>query len=443
MPAPARRLFAQLPVLAMAVVIAGCTFVKRKDPRLEGERLPVLVYDTGIKADPELASVPVTVAPPRANSTWNQGSGNAAHAVYHPALAASPRRVFSTRGGEGADEEVRLLAQPIVDAQGRVFVLDVEARITAIDGKSGERLWARDLLVDEDGSGTMGGGLAVADGRLYVTTGFAQLISLDANTGKVFWRQRVSAPFRSGPTVADGKVFAVSADNHTHALDAKSGKVLWTHRGASESASLLGGATPAYESGILVVAYSTGELIGLRATNGAELWNDYLARGVRTSNVGQIADIRASPVIDRGRVIAISNSGRMIAVNLNSGLRIWEQPFGGIQTPWAAGDFIYLLTTDSALLCISRRDGRVRWVRAVPRFKNPKKQEDLITWTGPVLAGDRLIVIGSNRDILAVSPFTGDLLGRERLPDPVSVPPAVARNTLYVFTDDADLIAWR
>ena len=65
MPAPARRLFAQLPVLAMAVVIAGCTFVKRKDPRLEGERLPVLVYDTGIKADPELASVPVTVAPPR------------------------------------------------------------------------------------------------------------------------------------------------------------------------------------------------------------------------------------------------------------------------------------------------------------------------------------------------------------------------------------------
>jgi outer membrane protein assembly factor BamB len=443
MPAPARRCLALIPVLAMMIAIAGCTVTSSKEAPLEGERLPVLVYDTGIRADPDLASVPVTVAPPQANKTWPQTGGNAAHALYHAALVAAPRRVFDTRAGEGADDEVRLLAQPVVDDQGRIFVLDVEARITAINARTGARLWARDLLGDEDGSGTMGGGLAVAGGRVYVTTGFAQLISLDASNGKIFWRQRVSAPFRSGPTLGDGKVFAVSADNHTHALDAKSGEILWTHRSAAESASLLGGATPAYDSGVLVVAYSTGELIGLRATNGSELWSDYLAGGVRTSNVGKIADIRASPVIDRGRVMAISNSGRMIAVNLNSGLRIWEQSFGGIQTPWPAGDFIYLLSTDSTLMCISRRDGRVRWVRGVPRFENVRKQEGLINWTGPVLAGDRLIIAGSNRDILAVSPFTGDLLGRERLPDPVSVAPLVAGNTLYVFTDDAELIAWR
>jgi outer membrane protein assembly factor BamB len=132
-----------------------------------------------------------------------------------------------------------------------------------------------------------------------------------------------------------------------------------------------------------------------------------------------------------------------VALNLANGLRIWEKRLGSIQTPWAAGDFIYVVTTDSLLLCISRADGRIRWARSVPRYEDPKKQEDMITWSGPVLAGDRLILVGSNRDVISVSPYTGDLLGKIRLPDPASLPPVVARNTLFIFTDDAELIAWR
>lgn len=434
--------------LTIAAVVAAlsataCSFIEHKEPPLQGERLPVMLFESGVKADPALAAIPVSVAPPVANTLWPQGGGNAAHVSYHLALGANPRQVWRTGAGSGADKEMRLLAQPVMDADGRVYVLDVEARVTAIDGTSGRRLWSRPLRGDEEGDTTLGGGLAIADGRLYVSTGFAQLIAIEAASGKVLWRQNVSAPFRSAPMVAEGRVYAISSDNQTHALDATTGNVLWTHRGASELASLLGGASPAYESGVVVVAYSTGELFGLRAAGGTELWSEYLARTGRTNAVAQISDIRATPVIDRGRVVAVANSGRMVALNVLTGARLWEQQLASIQTPWPAGDYIYLITTDGVLVCLSRADGRVRWSRSVPRWANPKKQEDQITWTGPVLAGDRLILTGSNRDVLAVSPFSGDLLGKVRMPDPVSVAPIVARNTLYIFTDDAQLIALR
>jgi outer membrane protein assembly factor BamB len=423
--------------------ISGCTFIERKTPPLEGERLPVMVFDTGIKADPAIADTPVAVARPVANDLWPQGGGNAAHAPYHLALGANPERAWQTSAGDGADKEKSLLAQPVMDGEGRVFVLDVEAQITAIDGKTGRRLWSRELRGEEEGDTTLGGGLAVAGGRVFVTTGFAQVIAVDAASGKVLWRQRVTAPFRAAPTVAEGRVFAVSSDNQTHAFNADTGAVVWTHRGASELASLLGGAAPAYESGVLVVAYSTGELFGLRASSGAELWSDYLSRAGRTSAVAQISDIRAAPVIDRGRVIAVSNSGRMVALNVLNGSRLWEQRIASIQTPWVSGNHVYVVTTDSVLACLSRADGRVRWARSVPRWEDPEDQEGLITWSGPVLAGDRLILAGSNRDLLSISPYSGDLLGKVRMPDAVSVTPIVARNTLYVFTDDADLIALR
>jgi outer membrane protein assembly factor BamB len=342
--------------------------------------------------------------PPVSNQAWVLGGGSPSHALYHVALAADPRRVFSSSAGSGADDEQKLLAQPVIDAGGHAFVLDVNAKVTAIDARSGDRLWSRSVRGDEDSDGTLGGGLAVSQGKLIVTTGFAQVIAMDTATGKILWRQNVTAPIRSAPTVADGKIFVVSTDNQNHCLDFVTGKILWVHRGATELASLLGGASPAYDAGIVVVAYSTGELFALRASNGSELWSDYLSRAGRTSNVEQISDIRASPVIDRGLVLAVSNAGRMVALNLSNGVRQWEQRFAAIQSPWVAGDYIYLVTTDSVLLCITRAEGRIRWARSVPRYENPKKQEDLITWAGPILAGDRLILAGSNGRLLSISP---------------------------------------
>ena len=107
------------------------------------------------------------------------------------------------------------------------------------------------------------------------------------------------------------------------------------------------------------------------------------------------------------------------------------------------GDFIYVVTSQNELACISRRDGRLRWVKQLPMWKDEKKQEDRIYWVGPVLASDRLILGGSDGFLLSVSPYDGSFLGQVKLPAGVRVPLVVANKTLYVITDDGDLIAFR
>ncbi|MDX1483013.1 MAG: PQQ-binding-like beta-propeller repeat protein [Alphaproteobacteria bacterium] len=436
------RLSVVCPVLA-AVSLGACTFGQAKDPPLRGERLAVMVQGSNLRVDNEAATREIAIAPPVANAAWPQLAGSATHAVYHVSLAPAPRQAFRVSAGRGSTDYRRLLAQPVIDEAGRLFVLDALARIYVFDAASGRRLWARDLRPREEQDGTLGGGLAAFGGRVYVTTGFAQVLALDAGDGRVLWRRQVSAPVRSAPTVADGRVFAVSTDNRTHALEAETGNPLWTHRGAVEQAALLGSASPAYESGTLVVAYSSGELFGLRADNGRESWSDFLSQRRRTSGISTIADIRASPVIDRGRVIAVSNAGVMVALSLASGTRVWQQAIGATETPWVAGDFIYLVSNDNVLLCVSRRDGRIVWGRSLRRYEDEKARRDWITWSGPVLAGDRLILAGTNKTVLAVSPYTGDLLGQIKVDDGVEVAPIVARDTLYLLTRDSDLIAWR
>jgi len=86
----------------------------------------------------------------------------------------------------------------------------------------------------------------------------------------------------------------------------------------------------------------------------------------------------------------------MAAVNLEQGVRVWEIDLGGVQTPWAAEDYIFVLTNDSQVVAVRREDGRIRWVGLLQRFEDPEDQEEPIRWYGPVLAGERLIVAGSH-----------------------------------------------
>ena len=83
-------------------------------------------------------------------------------------------------------------------------------------------------------------------------------------------------------------------------------------------------------------------------------------------------------------------------------------------------------------------------VRAqLPRFKNTRRLEGPIFWSGPVLASDRLIVASSEGRALAISPYDGAILGELRLRADVRIAPVLANETLFVLSDNGDLAAYR
>jgi outer membrane protein assembly factor BamB len=248
---------------------------------------------------------------------------------------------------------------------------------------------------------------------------------------------------RTGPAIADGRVYVVTIDNNLYALAEDDGRRLWTHNGLNETAGLLGTATPAVAENLVIVVYSSGEIYGLRADTGRTLWSDTLAGQIRTGAVATLADIRGRPVIDRDAAIAISNSGTIAALELKTGSRLWDTNYGGNQAPWVAGDYVYVLTTDQELLCLTRDAGKVRWVTQLPKYEDPETSTNPILWHGPVLASNRLILTSTASSALAVSPYTGKLLGEIKLPSPTHLPPVVAKGTLFILSDNADLIALR
>lgn len=426
--------------------LGGCGIFKGGDkgPKtpLLGNRIPILALESGAEADPALADVTVMVPTAQVNDSWSQTGGGASKAMGHLALGTAVERSWSVKF-PGTSKKVRLAGGPVV-AQGTVFVIDTDATVRAYALSSGAARWTRRLVTGgKDQQAAFGGGVSVEDGKVYATTGLGDVVALDATTGNQLWKVRPAGPLRGAPAIFGGQVYVVSQDNQIFALNIQNGDTVWNEAGSVENSGIFGVAAPAAAQGTVVAGFSSGELTAYRYENGRAVWQDTLSRTSMSTTVASLSDIDASPVIDEGRVYAIGKGGRMVALELVTGQRLWELNIGGIATPWVAGEWVFVVSDQARLFCISRSSGKIRWVTQLKQWRKPKKKDKPISWTGPVLAGDRLILANTEGQLVNVRLEDGAVGTIAKLGAPVHAQPVVVGNTLLVMESNGRLTAWR
>ena len=430
--------------VAALVALSGCGIFKggaKKTPTL-GDRVSILVSENEVETDKTIADVQVLLPAPAVNDAWAQPGGNPAKSMGQLALADQPKRLWQA-GIDGGSNRERLGAAPVV-ADGKLFVTDVTATIHAFTADTGAALWSAGITEGKlNKAARFGGGVSYDDGKLYATDGVGDVVAMSAADGKILWRAKPGAPLRGSPTVANGAVYVLTQDNQVFSLNQADGKVQWVQSGTLETQGVFGVAAPAVSQGTVVAGFSSGELSAYRYENGRILWQDALSRTSITTSVSSLSDIDAAPVIDGGRVYAVGQGGRMVALELSTGQRLWEQNFAGISTPWIAGEWLFVVTDDARLVCLSRSNGKARWIAQLKRFQNEKKRSNAITWFGPILAGNRLVLTNSRGEINFISPTDGTVSLTIETKTPFSLPPIVANSTLYTLDQKGKVTAYR
>ncbi|MFN0263265.1 PQQ-binding-like beta-propeller repeat protein [Tepidamorphus sp. 3E244] len=436
-----RPLYAALAALAVFVpALAGCspprempTFgsliepFQRPEPKVPGERrdaLPV-AGDGGQTVTGEA----VSLASAQLQPEWPNPGGPATNAPGHLSIG-SGAYAFAVPVGEGSARRSRLVAPPIVH-QSYAVVMDARGNVSAVSLSGGGKAWAIATKPEnERGRGASGAGLAAESGRVFVATAYNTVRALDIRTGAQIWEAKLSAPARSAPTVADGVIYIVSATNVVHALNAADGTEAWNYNGIPETASIMSPSSAAVSGGIVVVPYSSGEVIAFKASDGTPVWSDQLTGQSRFSAVSGIRDVAARPVIVGSTVYAIGVGGRLAAISLKSGERLWGANVASSTTPAVSGNAIFVATLDNKLVAVDREDGSFLWSVGLPSGTN---------WVGPLLAGNTLWLGSADGRVLRVNPTNGSTVSETKLGKGVLIPPIGAAGRVLVLDDSGRL----
>ena len=436
--------------LAATTTLGGCAVIdgvrgdsgKKGNPPTIGSRVDILGIERDTEVDPALAGFAVTLPPAAVNEAWAQPGGNASKSPGHVELGQGLSRIWTAKV-TGANPRARLAASPVM-SDGRIYVVDTTARVTAFDANTGAQIWSNALEIEKDGKPSrFGGGVSATGTNVFATNGVGDVASLAADTGALVWKKRPAGPLRGAPTLSNGNVYVMTQDNQIYALRQSDGEAQWNEAGPVAASGIFGVGAPAAAQGTIIAGYSSGELAAYRYENGRSLWSDTLSRTAMSTSVSTLTDIDADPVIDRGRVFALGKGGRMASYELVSGQRIREINIAGISTPVTSGEWVFVMTDEARLLCVARSTGKIRWISKLQRYKNEKKKKKPISWYGPVLAGGRLVITNSHGAVWSVAPDEGTATEILDVGNDVSLAPIVANNILYILDDSGRISAFR
>ncbi|MFK7869896.1 MAG: PQQ-binding-like beta-propeller repeat protein [Roseobacter sp.] len=378
------------------------------------------------------------------NTEWPQGYGTPAFRTDHPALSTRPQLAWSTDIGAGDSRRTRITATPVVGA-GRIYTLDAETTVTAVS-PAGAVIWQKDVSsVRAEGDEATGGGLAFAEGRLFVTLGVGELVALDAASGTEIWRQKLSSTASGPPVVANGLVYLVSGDETGWAISAENGRVQWSLIASPAPSNVLGAPAPAISSDLAVFAFGSGEIQAVFRRGGLRRWDASVAGERPGAAVSKISDVTGAPVIDGNTLYAGNQSGRTVALDLASGSRRWTAPDGATGPIVPGGDSVFFVSDASRLLRVDAGDGSRIWSVDLPRFvkDKPRRRNEIFVHHGPVVAGGRVHIASNDGVLRSYDPVDGAQTASVEIPGGASTDPVVAGATLYVVSTSGQLLAFR
>ena len=411
------------------------------DKELVGKRIAVLEAKTALQADSSIASIPIELPKPELNASWFRTHGYQPQESANLALSGNPHET-GYRVVRNMHGEYPMTAGPVV-TDAMLYTLDEKGIVTAFDRVNSKKIiWTYAIKMKEKSEAKepfSNAGITYDNGAVYVVTGKNTVLALQASDGKLLWSRSVNSMVRSAPAVGNDMLFVTTMDNHLYALNIKDGSIVWIHAGLTADVSVLGAASPIFVRNIVIVSYSSGEIFALNAMNGNELWSDSVSQQ-NNKTLFTLSDINVSPVIYKNLVITASQEGVLGAWDIQGGLKIWQQPLAVSDSPWVAGDFAYVLTQDSQVLCLHLPTGAIRWVSQLPAYKNEKDKKNPYEWHGPVMAGGSLWIVGAHGQLATVSAEDGKIIRQEPVAKNIRVSPVIAQETMFLLGSHGNLM---
>lgn len=355
-----------------------------------------------------------------------------------PLQSAAPVRVLWSQNLWSPLTGHDLRFAPLLHGE-RVFVADNKGQVRCLNAQNGRTVWEvkTDLRIASGPGLSMGSSSEPGGGLLLFGTHDAEVLALRMDDGAVAWRSTVSSEVLAPPRATEYGVAVRTIDDKVFMLDAATGKRIWVHTQNVPVLTLRGTSSPLQAGEKIVVGFASGTLAAYNVRDGALVWETRVGVPQGRSELEQMIDVDADPVLVDGVIYAVSFQGRLVAVDQDSGRVLWSRDMSAYVDFVIDKDRIYITDHEGHVWALERSTGTALW-----------KQDKLHGRgvTAPATQGDFLVVADGEGFVHWLARDDGRFVARYQLSEesgsiPINIMPVVSNDVVFVRGNKGNLEA--
>lgn len=327
---------------------------------------------------------------------------------------------WSTRVGE---------VQPtaaLAVAGGRVALSSADGNLLVLDVANGREAWRAQIKGNVSAAAGFDGRYAA------VVTDANELQVFDQ--GKLLWQERQPGRVMTAPVVAGERVFLQAVDRSVRAYDVLDGRWLWAYQRPGAEPLALGSRLVIQPFRDTLLVGQGSRLVGLDPLKGTARFDVNVGTPRGSNEVERLADLVGpmARVDDEACVRVFQFS--VACLELNRGSVRWSRPQAGTQA--VAADLRTVVGADGTdrLTAWKAENGDFLW--RVDRFIHRRLGV-------PVIWGERIVVGDAEGYVHILSKADGRTLARVELDSAVVAPPVISGDLLLVLTRKGTVSALR
>lgn len=265
---------------------------------------------------------------------------------------------WSTSLGGGWGSEPRGI-QPVLQ-EDRLYLASPGGRMVVLDAATGETL----MRINGE---SITAGPGVGAGLLLAGTNVGRVLAYSARTGELLWQGSLSGEVLSPPRVAAGKVLVRTLDGKLFALSAENGRTLWVYSDTVPSLSLYGTSTPLpYQDSIAIAGFDSGRLVSIDIDSGLPTWEIEVASPSGSTELERMIDIDAELKIAGNFLLSSGYQSRLVMVDILTGQVAWGYNISTFNSAGFAADAgesgqVYVADEKGRMVALDATTGESVW----------------------------------------------------------------------------------
>ncbi len=266
--------------------------------------------------------------------------------------------------------------------------------------------------------------------NILVSDTIAKYYSINSNTGELNWSKNNTYPFNSEIKKHKNKFFVIDYKNTLRCYKIEDGSECWNLQTEDSFAISNSKYSLIIIGNMVVFSNSIGDITAVDVETGMIIWQ---LPTQSNSIINKSYDFKTSKLVSDGNSIFVSNNKKeFYSIDVKTGITNWISDINSTITPVIIGNLIFTVSNEGYMHAIEKKKGNIIRVTDLFKIYKQKKRKNIFP-IGFIIGNKNLYLTNSDGKMIVVDLQNGTILKIEKVSSNIVSKPFIFNNNLFLI----------